>query len=56
MDYVLDDVRALGDVEQVVYITGHLKDKVEAHAPRDVRRHAGRLRGAGGAGRHRGRR
>ncbi len=32
MDYVLDDVRALGDVEQVVYITGHLKDKVEEHA------------------------
>ena len=32
MDYVLDDVRALGDVEQVVYITGHLKEKVEAHA------------------------
>ena len=32
MDYVLDDVRALGDVEQVVYITGHLKEKVEEHA------------------------
>jgi len=32
MDYVLDDVRALGNVEQVVYITGHLKEKVEAHA------------------------
>lgn len=32
MDYVLDDVRALGDVEQVVYITGHLKDVVEKHA------------------------
>ena len=32
MDYVLDDVRALGDVEQVIYITGHLKDVVEEHA------------------------
>jgi glucose-1-phosphate thymidylyltransferase len=32
MDYVMDDVAKLKDVEQVVYITGHLKDKVEAHA------------------------
>jgi glucose-1-phosphate thymidylyltransferase len=32
MDYVMDDVKALGNVEQVVYITGHLKDKVEAYA------------------------
>lgn len=32
MDYVMDDVAALGNVEQVVYITGHLKEKVEAHA------------------------
>jgi glucose-1-phosphate thymidylyltransferase len=32
MDYVMDDVRALGDVSQVIYITGHLKEKVEAHA------------------------
>ena len=31
MDYVLDDVRKLGDVEQVVYITGHLKEVVEQH-------------------------
>ena len=29
MSYVLDDVKKLGDVEQVVYITGHLKEKVE---------------------------
>ena len=36
MDYVMDDVRALGDVEQVVYITGHLKEKVEAHARQDI--------------------
>lgn len=32
MDYVMDDVQALGNVEQVVYITGHLKEKVEAYA------------------------
>ncbi len=32
MDYVLDDVRKLGDVSEVIYITGHLKDVVEAHA------------------------
>ncbi len=32
MDYVLDDVRKLGGVEQVVYVTGHLKDVVERHA------------------------
>jgi glucose-1-phosphate thymidylyltransferase len=32
MDYVLDDVRTLGDVDEVIYITGHLKEAVEAHA------------------------
>ena len=32
MDYVMDDVARLGNVDQVVYITGHLKEKVEAHA------------------------
>ncbi len=32
MDYVLDDVRKLGDVSEVIYITGHLKDAVEQHA------------------------
>ena len=32
MDYVLDDVRRLGNVEQVIYITGHLKETVEKHA------------------------
>ena len=36
MDYVLDDVKKLGDVEQVIYITGHLKEKVEAHARDDI--------------------
>ena len=36
MDYVLDDVKKLGDVEQVIYITGHLKEKVEEHARKDI--------------------
>jgi glucose-1-phosphate thymidylyltransferase len=31
MDYVLDDVRKLGNVDEVVYITGHLKETVEKH-------------------------
>jgi glucose-1-phosphate thymidylyltransferase len=31
MDYVLDDVRKLGTVDEVVYITGHLKETVEKH-------------------------
>ncbi len=32
MSYVMDDVMKLGNIEQVVYITGHLKEKVEAFA------------------------
>jgi glucose-1-phosphate thymidylyltransferase len=32
IDYVMDDLERLGDVEQVIYITGHLKDKVEEYA------------------------
>jgi glucose-1-phosphate thymidylyltransferase len=32
IDYVMDDLQRLGNVEQVVYITGHLKDKVEEYA------------------------
>src|SRR3954464_4911169 len=32
IDYVMDDLARLGNVEQVVYITGHLKDKVEEYA------------------------
>lgn len=31
MDYVLDDVRKLGGVDEIIYITGHLKQAVEAH-------------------------
>ncbi|MGH7670105.1 MAG: sugar phosphate nucleotidyltransferase, partial [Gemmatimonadaceae bacterium] len=30
--YVMDDLHRLGGVEQVVYITGHLKEKVAAYA------------------------
>jgi len=36
MDYVMDDVKRLGDVEQAIYVTGHLKEKVEEHARRDI--------------------
>ncbi len=32
MSYILDDLRKLGTVEQVIYITGHLKEKVEDYA------------------------
>jgi glucose-1-phosphate thymidylyltransferase len=32
MDYILEDLRKLGGVDEVVYVTGHLKEKVEEHA------------------------
>ena len=32
IDYVLDDLQRLGDIEQVIYITGHLKERVEEYA------------------------
>ena len=32
MSYVMDDVMQLGNIEQVIYITGHLKEKVEEYA------------------------
>jgi glucose-1-phosphate thymidylyltransferase len=31
MQYILEDLRKLGNVEQIVYITGHLKEKVEEY-------------------------
>src|SRR3954465_14254091 len=31
IDYVMEDLQKLGAVEQVIYITGHLKEKVEAY-------------------------
>src|SRR5215210_5147823 len=37
MSYVMDDVMKLGNVEEVVYITGHLKEKVEAYARANYR-------------------
>src|SRR6476620_7553042 len=32
MSYVLDELKKLGNVEEIIYITGHLKEKVEAYA------------------------
>ncbi len=32
MSYILDDLEKLGDVHEIVYITGHLKEKVEEFA------------------------
>ena len=32
IDYLMEDLQRLGSVEQVVYITGHLKEKVEEYA------------------------
>ena len=32
MSYVLDELRELGGIEQIIYITGHLKEKVEEFA------------------------
>jgi glucose-1-phosphate thymidylyltransferase len=32
IDYVMEDLARLGEVTQVIYITGHLKEKVEAYA------------------------
>ncbi len=32
MSYLLDDLRQLGSIEEVIYITGHLKEKVESYA------------------------
>ncbi len=34
MDYVVDDVLERLDVEQLIFITGHLKEQVEAHVKR----------------------
>ena len=32
MAYILEDLEKLGGVEQVIYVTGHLKEKVESYA------------------------
>lgn len=36
MSYVLDELRKLGGIEQVIYITGHLKEKVEDFARKSL--------------------
>ncbi|HZJ00702.1 MAG TPA: sugar phosphate nucleotidyltransferase [Gemmatimonadaceae bacterium] len=36
MSYVLDKLRDLGGIEQIVYITGHLKEKVEDFARKSL--------------------
>jgi glucose-1-phosphate thymidylyltransferase len=36
MSYVLDELRDLGGIEQIIYITGHLKEKVEDFARRSL--------------------
>ncbi len=35
IDYLLDDLEKLGGIEQIVYITGHLKEKVEDYARKE---------------------
>ncbi len=32
MAYILEDLQKLGNVEQIIYVTGHLKEKVEKYA------------------------
>ncbi len=32
IDYVMEDLQKLGTIEQVIYITGHLKERVEEYA------------------------
>jgi glucose-1-phosphate thymidylyltransferase len=34
MAYILEDLKRLGGVDQIIYITGHLKEKVEEYARR----------------------
>ena len=36
MSYVLDELRELGGIEQIIYITGHLKEKVEEFARKSL--------------------
>ena len=35
MAYILEDLEKLGNVTQVVYVTGHLKEKVEAYTKKE---------------------
>ena len=36
MSYVLDELRDLGGIEEIIYITGHLKEKVEEFARKSL--------------------
>jgi glucose-1-phosphate thymidylyltransferase len=36
MSYVLDELRDLGGIEEIIYITGHLKEKVEDFAKKSL--------------------
>jgi glucose-1-phosphate thymidylyltransferase len=36
MSYVIDELKKLGNVEQIVYITGHLKEKIEEYARAEI--------------------
>ena len=35
ISYLLDDLKSLGGIEQIIYITGHLKEKVEEFARKE---------------------
>ena len=35
ISYLLDDLKQLGGIEQIIYITGHLKEKVEEFARKE---------------------
>jgi glucose-1-phosphate thymidylyltransferase len=37
MSYVLDELKKLGNVDQIIYITGHLKEKVEEFARSEMK-------------------
>jgi glucose-1-phosphate thymidylyltransferase len=40
MSYIMDDLARLGNIDEVIYITGHLKDRVEAYARQQYPMHA----------------
>jgi glucose-1-phosphate thymidylyltransferase len=37
MSYVLDELKKLGNIDQIIYITGHLKEKVEEFARSEMK-------------------
>jgi glucose-1-phosphate thymidylyltransferase len=37
MSYLMDDLVRLGNVDEIIYITGHLKERVEAYAKREYK-------------------